>query len=83
MAANDYICNLDGTMLHQAGSPLVLAVSTLVAMGPDTDVASMAPTPPGVRLATVTDEDKGGFAEPGRPASSHQPFPTPLGVTTH
>ena len=83
MAANDYIGGLDGRMLLRMGGlacgPLVLAVSTLVAMGPDADIASMAPTLPGVGLATATDEDTNGYAEAGGSASSHQPFPTPLG----
>ena len=49
MAAIDYICDLDGGMLLQvdgfACGPLALAVSTLVALGPDANASFTATTP--------------------------------------
>ena len=57
---------------------LVLAVSILVATGPETGVASMAPTPQGTGLPTALDGDMGACAESGGPASSHQPVATSL-----
>ena len=81
MEANNYICNLDGRLLLWAGcfksGPLVLAVSTLVAIGPNACVVSTVPTPPGAGLATMIDGDTGDSAEAGGLVSSHQPFPTP------
>ena len=57
-----------------ASSSPALVVSTLVAVGPSPDVASIAPAPPGTGLAILIDGDTGGCAEGGGPTTSH-PLP--------
>ena len=90
MAANKCTYDLGGRILLQASrfmsGPSALAVSTLVptGSGSDTGIASTVPTPPpGTGLATANDGDISGCAEASGPASSHQPFPTPIAVTIH